>query len=281
MKGNKELAVLFTVLTVMGTVSVAFALKTKDNAIQSANFNYKINSSTSSKPITKTRTKAKSSTVVSNKEESTPVSSEPKAITTHHDAPDGKYYIEMKNILQKPELPTGCEATALAIVLNYLGFSADKCDIVDNYLPKTNSMCSLNNFFIGNPYSKSGLGCYAPVIVKTADSYLSRAGSQYRAQLLTGSDPETLYWYVSQNVPVMCWVTIGMVKPKVGAVWTAKDTGEKMQFMENEHCTVLVGYNSTKGTVMLNDPWKGKVTYSMSLFEKRYRELGKQAVIIR
>jgi hypothetical protein len=187
LKGNKELAVLFTVLTVMGTVSVAFALKTKDNAIQSANFNYKINSSTSSNPITKTRTKAKSSTVVSNKEESTPVSSEPKAITTHHDAPDGKYYIEMKNILQKPELPTGCEATALAIVLNYLGFSADKCDIVDNYLPKTNSMCSLNNFFIGNPYSKSGLGCYAPVIVKTADSYLSRAGSQYRAQLLTGS----------------------------------------------------------------------------------------------
>ena len=39
-------------------------------------------------------------------------------------------------INQHPELPTGCEATALTMVLNYYGFGADKLDIADNYLPK-------------------------------------------------------------------------------------------------------------------------------------------------
>jgi len=60
----------------------------------------------------------------------------------------------MKNILQKPELPTGCEATALAIVLNFLGFDADKCEIVDHYMPKTTKLYSMNTHFIGNPYKK-------------------------------------------------------------------------------------------------------------------------------
>lgn len=277
MKRNKALAVFFSLVTIVGAVSMALALKTKAGTKKPANSGYETVSSAAAK------TEAKSSAAVSSQTES--VQAEDAAhmqiSTAHHDAPDGKYYIEMDNILQRPELPTGCEATALTIVLNHLGFSADKCDIVDNYLPKTDSMCSLDNFFIGNPYSSSGFGCYAPVIVKTADSYLSQAGSKYRAQLLTGSDPETLYWYVSQKIPVICWATIGMIDTEISSTWTAEDTGEKVEFMSNEHCTVLVGYDSEKGTVMLNDPWNGNVTYSMSLFEEKYHALGDQAVVIR
>jgi uncharacterized protein YvpB len=280
LNGNKGLAVFFTLLTIVGAADVAVALEEEKNAMPHENSGYEMLSSTAAKEEASSSADVESE-VSSDKPSSTASSPKLKADTTHHDAPEGRYYIEMKNILQRPDLPTGCEATALTIVLNHLGFSADKCDIVDNYLPKTNSMCSLNNYFIGNPYSESGLGCNAPVIVRTADSYLSDAGSKYSAKLLTGSDPETLYWYVSQDIPVMCWVTIGMIETKVSAVWTAEDTGETVNFMENEHCTVLVGYDSNKGTVMLNDPWNGNVTYPMSLFEEKYHALGNQAVIIR
>lgn len=195
-------------------------------------------------------------------------------------APSGKYDIMMENILQRPELPTGCEATALTIVLNSLGFIVDKCDIVDNYLPKTSEQDSLNTYFIGNPYSTSGYGCNAPVIVKTANKYLLDANSKFEAKCVTGSTPDQLYKYVSQGVPVICWATIGMMETQVSATWTAVDTGETVNFMENEHCTVLVGYNTNNSTVTVNDPWSGIVTYSMSVFELRYHQLGSQAIII-
>ena len=47
-----------------------------------------------------------------------------------------KKTIEVDNIMQYPELPTGCETVALTILLNHLGFPADKVDIARNYLPK-------------------------------------------------------------------------------------------------------------------------------------------------
>ncbi len=202
------------------------------------------------------------------------------AKTSRKSAPGGRYYISMKNILQRPELPTGCEATALTIVLNHMGFSVDKRTIVNHYLPKTSRQYSLNRYFIGNPYSTHGLGCNAPVIVTTANRYLKDVKSTRHAVLMTGSTPDQLYAHVSQGTPVLCWATIGMLNTRVSATWKAADTGETVKFMLNEHCAVLVGYDTKKKTVTLNDPWKGIVTYSMALFETRYRQLGKQAVMI-
>ncbi|MDD3693209.1 MAG: C39 family peptidase [Oscillospiraceae bacterium] len=194
--------------------------------------------------------------------------------------PAGTYYIDVENILQRPELPTGCEATSLTIMLNFLGYNVDKRTIVDEYLPKTTRMYSLNTHFIGNPYSKSGLGCYAPVIVATANRYFDSVNSNDRAENISGASAKELYNYVANGKPVICWVTIALTDTYISNTWIAKDTGETINFYINEHCTVLVGYNSHKGTVTLNDPWKGIVTYPMSLFEKRYMQLGSQAILI-
>ncbi len=191
-----------------------------------------------------------------------------------------KRYIEMKNILQRPELPTGCEATALTIVLNHLGYDVDKCTVVDEYLPKTTRQYSLNTHFIGNPYSKSGLGCYAPVIKTTAERYLKAAGGNQQVRNITGASAHELYRHVADGNPVICWTTIAMLDTYVSYTWIAEDTGESVDFYINEHATVLAGYDMNKKTVTLNDPWKGKITYSMDLFEKRYSQLGKQAVLI-
>jgi hypothetical protein len=48
---------------------------------------------------------------------------------------DSSVYIEMENILQNPELPTGCEIVALTSLLRFYGFDADKIDMAKNYLP--------------------------------------------------------------------------------------------------------------------------------------------------
>lgn len=38
-------------------------------------------------------------------------------------------------IYQMPELPTGCEITAMTMVLNYYGYSVDKVQMATQYLP--------------------------------------------------------------------------------------------------------------------------------------------------
>lgn len=190
------------------------------------------------------------------------------------------YYLSVNNILQNPELPTGCEVTSLTIVLNHLGFNVDKCYMVDHYLPWTTTWDSINTHFIGNPRSIHGCGCNAPVIVDTANRYLSDNGNKYTAVNKTGSSPSQLYELVKNGYPVMVWATIGMQDTYVSGSWTAVDTGENIVFMKREHCLVLTGYDKTGGTVTFCDPMVGVASYSMSTFETRYGQLGNQAVII-
>lgn len=39
-------------------------------------------------------------------------------------------------VLQLPELPTGCEVTALTMILNYYGLDVGKVEVAENALPK-------------------------------------------------------------------------------------------------------------------------------------------------
>lgn len=43
--------------------------------------------------------------------------------------------LAIPKVLQKPELPNGCEITALTAVLNYYGLEMSKTEMTDNYLP--------------------------------------------------------------------------------------------------------------------------------------------------
>ena len=66
-------------------------------------------------------------------------------------------------IYQMPELPTGCEITAAAMVLNYYGFQVDKTVLAEQYLPTLYSTGiyygqdgrtygnDMNAYFIGDP----------------------------------------------------------------------------------------------------------------------------------
>ena len=182
-------------------------------------------------------------------------------------------------IHQFPELPTGCEVTSLTIVLNYLGFRADKLDLADNYLPKGPiGSTDFRKAFVGNPRSSHAYGCYAPVIVNTANSYLETQKSKLRAVDISGRELTTLTAYTKANIPVMVWGTINCLKPYRSVTWTVD--GKKLTWIGQEHCMVLLGIQN--GRVQVADPYSGTIRlYDLTLFRDRENSLFKQAVLIR
>ena len=198
---------------------------------------------------------------------------------------DRRYVIETAEcILQNPELPTGCEITSLTMLLNHIGFDADKLDLADNYLPKGEyRKADYNKVFVGDPRTGKGYGCMAGVIVTTAEKYLDdqEDASGWKVKDLTGSEPEELYAYVCKGDPVVVWASIDMGEIIPDYVsWTEEGTGRTISWYGGEHCLLLTGYDLDDKLVYVNDPLKGKVTYDMDIFEQRYEEMQRNAVVI-
>lgn len=186
-----------------------------------------------------------------------------------------------------PSLPTGCEATALTIALQYDGFSAEKTDIAKTYLPKM-LFYTLNDIyyggdfryvFPGDPTTAYGYGCYAPAIVATANAYFTAQKNASYAENLSGTSFEDLFPYIAAGRPVVFWGTTEMKEPETGGSWTTPE-GDTATWISYEHCLVLTGYDKDAGTVSVADPLRGNVTYDLDLVVQRYNQMGKQAVII-
>lgn len=191
-------------------------------------------------------------------------------------------------IYQNPELPMGCEITALTMLLNYEGLPADKLTMAAHYLPVSAPGlyygedgrlygADMNRYFIGSPFDDTGLICGTPAIVTAADSYLQDEGSAPRAVDLTGSTPEELYRRVSQNQPVAVWVTLDMGDRYGTHGWYTED-GDYVEWDANDHCMVLTGYAET--TVTMADPMEGEVAYDRARFEAVYASRGSQSVAL-
>ncbi len=181
-------------------------------------------------------------------------------------------------LCQYPELPTGCEMTSLTMVLNYYGVTADKCDISDNYLDKgTVGTVDFNVAFVGDPRDESSYGCYAPVVVNTANRYLEANQSPLRAKNLTNTELEELFTYIDANVPVIVWGTQNCQEGHYSVTWNVD--GQDLTWFTPEHCMVLVGYD--ENNVWIADPIYGNtVSYDRDTFRNCYDSLYKQAVVI-
>ena len=191
-------------------------------------------------------------------------------------------YKRFKAIYQYPSLPTGCEITALTMVLNFLGYDVSKEKMADDYLEKGNAWeTDFREKFAGNPYSSYSYGCYAPVIVNSANRFLEDQGSDMRAEELENMSFTDLFKFTDNGVPVMVWATLNLVPGYYTATWEATN-GETVTWYANEHCMVLVGHDDSAGTVFAADPDQGKIMeYDSQLFETRYKELFSQSVVIR
>lgn len=190
--------------------------------------------------------------------------------------------------LQMPELPTGCEITALTMVLNYYGFSVDKTTMASEFLPKAEANlyvgedgerygADMNAFFIGNPFSENGIICGTQAIATAANTYLQSQESRLSAKDITGSSCDELYRRISKNQPVVVWVTIEMADRGETQGWYT-ETGTYVDWSTNDHGAVLIGYTDT--TVTIADPISGEIQYSREQFESVFTARGFQCVVI-
>ena len=208
---------------------------------------------------------------------------EPKTITivVERDVDTSKYIelrLDVNNVEQNPELPTGCEVTALTTVLNYLNYDVDKLTLADLFLPKGEiGKTHPDEAFIGNPRDKNSYGANAPVLAKTANDYLTRMESKHKAYDVSNTEFSELIKYLYDGYPVMIWATVDMKASYPTTKWNL-DSGE-YQWYSKFHCMVLVGF--TEDEYIVADPLKQGLTYyKKDLVETRYNELNKQAIVI-
>lgn len=189
-----------------------------------------------------------------------------------------KVHLPVEYLAQNPELPTGCEITALTTVLNYYGFDISKTEMASDYLEKSNAPANFWNCFIGNPASFSGFGCYAQPITDAANKFFEEKNADFKAYNQSGVTFESLLKETELGRPVIIWGTMGMKTPYYTYEW--KIDGETVQWIAPEHCLVLIGYDLETGAAIMSDPQKGIVGYPLDIVKKRYIALHSQCVVI-
>lgn len=194
-----------------------------------------------------------------------------------------KYVIDMEGLSQNG-IPTGCEAVSAVMVLNYLGIEITPEEFINEYLPMEGFYrvgdCLYGpdpeEKFAGDPFKKSSLGCFPPVVVEA----IGRMNEEISAYEIKGKTIDAICKeYVVDNIPVLVWVTIDMCEPKEGFEYLLSD-GTEYTWTAGEHCMVLCGFDDK--FYYLKDPLAaGKtVKYEKELVEKRYEQMGSRGVVV-
>jgi uncharacterized protein YvpB len=206
--------------------------------------------------------------------------------------PDGhikisKVYMDVQTLMQKPELPNGCEITSLTAVLNYYGFEVSKTEMADNYLPKEPFTVKNNKLYGPDPYKaysgnprnlKRAFFSYAPPIVEAANAYINEFGGNGRAADISGSTREQIVDQLNKGIPVIVWTTLDLSDPKINYGWYFNETGEYFDAPVNLHVVVINGYEDNILHVM--NPLEGQVTYEAEKFFASYEKMGSHALIV-
>lgn len=186
---------------------------------------------------------------------------------------------EIPLIYQYPELPTGCEATSLAMLLQYYGVDVQKTDIA-KLLPRApmpqevsgiNQTLHPNSAFIGNPFTYEGYGVYLPPLLDIINTYLPNQGVD-----LTHSDFSYLLELLDQGIPIITWVTMNMKPAYLTHTW--ETPSGPFTWVAPEHTVLIVGYDNSY--IYTHDPLNGRATYKLEIFISSWTSLGKQALTI-
>lgn len=192
---------------------------------------------------------------------------------------------ETEVLLQRPELPTGCESVALTMALESLGYDLEKTEIADSYMTYDSHNYAIG--YVGDPHSENGAGIFPPGLTDTANNYLNshvltnEQGEEfyYSAYNISGTAFEDLFSYVDAGNPVLIWITYTYESPVFTGESVSYD-GEEFSWYQKEHCVMIAGYNRSNRSVLLYDPLKGLRKKSMDSIASLYAEVGSYAMTI-
>lgn len=147
-----------------------------------------------------------------------------------------------KVICQRPQLPTGCEITAVTMMLNFAGKKVSKFRAAALMHRSSNP----NKGFIGSPYKKYPGGYWvAPKGVQSVVKHYL-----HRAKIMTRASIKAIKAKLLQSHLVVAWV----------GWWDGF----------SNHALALTGYHGNR--IYYNDPWTGtKRSMSLSTFKRHWR----------
>jgi len=187
-------------------------------------------------------------------------------------------------IYQYPVLPTGCEATALTMLLQWYGVETTKEKVADALVKEPlpfeqdGKMKGGNPYraFVGDPYTKESFGVFHGPIAQALNHFLPG-----KADDLTGLTFKDLINKIDQNKPTIVWMSLDLKELRVTDIWEdINNCGEKIEWRSPEHCALLIGYDESN--VFINDPHIGKTEkYPTKIFQDKWEQLGSQAVTIK
>lgn len=217
------------------------------------------------------------------------------SIIEENDNSEKEVFIDVPYYSQE-DYPTGCELVSTSMLLAFYGFELDAGEIIsEGYLSsvdvtkKSDGLKYSGNpdkVFIGNPQYNTGYGCYSGAIILALQRYFAplkyKLDENYQITDLKGTSIRDICdEYINNGIPILLWASIDM-KPtfqRLSNSWIIEKTGEHYIWKSNEHCLVLVGYDEEY--YYFNDPLAGKdIPYLKPVVERRYNELGMQAVAI-
>lgn len=195
--------------------------------------------------------------------------------------------LNVPQILQKPELPNGCEITSLCEVLRFCGFAADKCELADRYLPRSERWYGADpdQVYMGDPHREDGSPeegyyCFAGPLVQAATAYLAAHGGGWRAVDLTGADETALRAELTAGRPVIFWATLHFNDVQFDPCGAYPlPGGRSHRVFHTLHCMVLCGMDDAFYYVA--DPLGYNRKVPRVRFMEVYRQLGSRAVVLR
>lgn len=194
--------------------------------------------------------------------------------------------LDVPQILQNPELPNGCEITSLCQLLRYLGYDADKCELADRYLPRSERWYGADpdKVYMGNPHlddgsPETGYYCFAGPVAEAARRYLAEHGGGYTPADLTGADEAALVAQLEAGRPFVFWATLHFADVQYDAcgAYPLAGGGEHRVF-HTLHCMVCCGVDDDCFTVA--DPLDFNRRVPRARFMEVYRQLGSRALVL-
>ncbi|WP_243388262.1 C39 family peptidase [Bacillus kexueae] len=191
--------------------------------------------------------------------------------------------IDAPTLSQLPELPRGCEVTALAMLLNYAGVKVDKMTLAKQ-VKKDPTPFEVKNGkiyfghpnkgFVGDMFSREnpGYGVYHKPIRALAQLYLSS-----KIIDLTGEPFEVIQQHLSKGTPV--WVITNTTYQKLPqTAFIEWHTSEgPINITMREHSVLITGYD--EHSIYFNDPLSGKKKKTPKEdFIEAWEQMGKQAI---
>ena len=134
-------------------------------------------------------------------------------------------------------------------------------------------------FYLGDPYTDDGWGCFAPAVCAGLRNYLGNSPDYDVREVYGQTLSDLCRDYIDRGIPVIVFATMGMAEPRESRTWTIPETGETYTWKTPMHCLLLVGY--TEDAFVFNDPLAAKQTfYPAGKALSAHAGMGMQAAVL-